>query len=197
MKKLILLVLACLGISALSFAQGDQQAREAIQKFDWTTTELQFYNLMLPILITKDEYKQILPPIEKARERVRRTYQKWAKEIHELQPEIDDALAASKDKDRVLPATLQAKIDHERGIMAADRLVMAQVNEDDVYDAIVKALNPGQQKAMANSLNPKMIDPSLKPDKMTQEDKLRLFIRDVLLTPDFYDDLVKMSLKAG
>ena|SRR2546421_4501619 len=195
MKRFIFLVLACMGMCTSAFGQADQQARNAVDRFFFKTTELQFYNLMLPILITKDQYKIILPAIEKARERVRQTYKKELEEIHGLDPDVDQALAAARDKDQVISGVLQAKLDKLKGGILMRRLIMAQLNENDVYDAIVKALNPGQQKAMANSLTPRLIDPNLKPDKMTQEDKLRLFVRDVLLTPDYYDDMVKMSMK--
>ena len=195
MKRFIFLVLACMGVCTSAFGQADQQARNAVDRFFFKTTELQFYNLMLPILITKDQYKIILPAIEKARERVRQTYKKELEEIHGLDPDVDQALAAARDKDQVISGVLQAKLDKLKGGILMRRLIMAQLNENDVYDAIVKALNPGQQKAMANSLTPRLIDPNLKPDKMTQEDKLRLFVRDVLLTPDYYDDMVKMSMK--
>jgi len=195
MKKLMLLVLACAGLSSIACAQSEAQARSEVEAFFYKTTELQFYNLMLPILITKDQFKVIMPAIEHSRERVRLTYKKELGQIHAVEDDVDHALIAAKDKDEVPTSVLEAKLDKVKGDILVNRLIMAQLNENDVYDVIMKTLSAGQQKAMANSLSPKLIDPNLKPDKMTQEDKLRLFIRDVLLSPDFYEDLVKMSIK--
>lgn len=197
MKMFFPATLALLALSVASFAQTPADDVNTVRQFNEKTRHLYFYNLMLPILITKDQFKVILPAIEKARERVRLTYKMERDLMKALEPKIDDSITAAAEKGQVPSAQLLAEVDQLRAKIGMQEFMMAQTNEDDVYQAISKTLNAGQLKAMANSLNPKLLNPNLKPDKMTQEEKLRLFISDVLLSIDYYDDLVKMSLKAS
>ena len=65
-------------------------------------------------------------------------------------------------------------------------------NENTVYDKIVLNLNAGQKKAMANDLDPASITPGIKVESMSDEAKIRFYIRNILLDPLCYDLLVKL-----
>jgi hypothetical protein len=150
---------------------------------------------MIPLLLDKAQINKMLPSVERARARV--TAQKKAeaealdkvdsKITAEVQKSIDTGVPPSKDFLQDL-AQMTARF-------SATRNTIADENTAAVLKVFKETLNAGQLKAAANSLAPQLFDPSLKPDQMTQDDKLRFFIREIFLDPQAYDILVRLAAK--
>jgi hypothetical protein len=62
-----------------------------------------------------------------------------------------------------------------------------------VMEAMKTSLNAGQMKVAANALDFKLYNPNIKPEEIKEEDRLRLYVQEVLLDPLAYDLLVKMQ----
>jgi hypothetical protein len=77
-----------------------------------------------------------------------------------------------------------------------NRSAVSTANTDLVLKKFKEVTNVGQQKAAINSLAPQLIDPSLDPKKMSDEDKLRFFIQQIFLDPQCYPILIRLAAKA-
>src|SRR5947209_426291 len=101
MKKILacLLVVAC--VAPLCVAQSDESRMAALNSFDYKVRKLELYNLLLPLLLSKEQLRAILPPIEKAREVVRIVRKSEVDEIKKLDVKADDALKAAEEKGAV------------------------------------------------------------------------------------------------
>ena len=66
-------------------------------------------------------------------------------------------------------------------------------NVDQVYTVMAATLNKGQLKAAANSLTLAFYEPNVKPEDATEEFRIRVFVREVMLDPVTYDLLLLMS----
>ena len=73
------------------------------------------------------------------------------------------------------------------------RQIAAGENADAVLAVLKSTLNAGQIKAAANSEDMKAFDPNLDPAKLSDDDKLKFYIKDIVLDPQAYDLLMRMS----
>jgi hypothetical protein len=194
MKKFLFMALLATCLVGVCHAQTEDEKNIAQIQFAAKVRKLVFYNTMLPVLMSKEQIRQILPLIEKGRERVRRVLLDEYNDIKPFQPQVDDAIKAAEDKGAVPTRDLLDKLAALVGMFKIRRAGIAEVNEDDVYDAAKKALKPSQMKILSNSINVKDYIPTAKPETMSEEDKVRLFVRNVLLDPDAYPVLVKLSI---
>lgn len=178
-------------LSSLSFAQADpwSKSEEVLAKVD----QLNLLNQINPLVLTKEQVRKLLPPIEKARQKVRDIKKAEAEEMKKLEVKVDAALAAGIDKGSVPSPDLMKEINATFQAMRVRRDLIAQENAENVYAVFRTTLNAGQLKAAANSLNPKLFNPNFKPEEMKDEDRHLLFVREIMLHPGTYDLLVKLS----
>lgn len=148
---------------------------------------------IIPVLLTRDQIRKLLLPIERCRGRVKELEKKEADELVKLEPSFDVALKEGTEK------TISPKretIDDMRNFLFAvriRRLALAQENIEEVMTAFMGNSNAGQRRAAANSLNPKFFNPNAKPEEMTEEQKIHVFVSEVLLHPLSYDLLIQLS----
>ena len=195
MKKLFAgFFLIVLAGASFVFARAEDDNANNLDRFDYKVRQIQLYNLLLPALLTKDELHKILPAIEKARQKVKDVHKTEVDLLKPLLGKVNDALKAAAERGAVPPKELVDQIAVMRGKIAVGRYLFAQLNTQDVFDVVKKTVNAGQFKVIANSLNPKDFDPKAKPDEMTQDEKVEMFVKEVLLNTEAYDLLVKMSM---
>lgn len=190
----IVCVLA-LTLVAFAGAQGvdDTTARKSGEIFD-KATRLDLMNQILPILFTKEQYRDILPAIERSRQRVRETEKLEADELKKLEPKLDAALKDANEKGAVPARELLTEVATMLRKFGITRRIISDQNTQEVMDAFNKTTNSGQKKAAANALNPRLFDSSAKPEEMKDEDKLRIFVREILLHPMAYEIMRKLSI---
>ncbi len=73
------------------------------------------------------------------------------------------------------------------------RRLIVQENVDDVTKVFLEVANSGQRRTAANSLNARLFNFGKKPEELTESDKVRMFVSEVLLHPQAYDLLVGLS----
>lgn len=156
--------------------------------------KLDLYNQILPLLFTKEQFRALLPAIERTRQRVRETEKLEFDELQKLEAEMDKALKDAADKQALPPAALMTKISNTLKKLSVARRLIVDMNIQEVNDAFIKVANPGQQKAAANSLNLALYYPNAKPEDVKDDQKLRIFVSEVLLHPAAYDLMRKLSL---
>jgi hypothetical protein len=149
-------------------------------------------NHILPILFTKAQLNAILPAIEKSRQTVNTAHDNEYHKLLELDPKVTAAIDKALNDGQVPGRDLLKTINDQMNTLQLTRMVLGRQNEGLVYEAITANLNSGQKKAMANDLDPATIVPGLKVETMSDEDKIRFYIRNILLDPLTYDLLVKL-----
>lgn len=185
-----------LGMATVGSAQTttpEDRAQKSFAIFE-KNIKLDLYNQILPLLFTKEQFRAILPAIERTRQRVRETEKLEFDELQKLEAEMDKALKDAADKQALPPAELMTKISNTLKKLSVARRLIVDMNIQEVNDAFMKVANPGQQKAAANSLNLALYYPNAKPEEVKNEQKLRIFVSEVLLHPAAYDLMRKLSL---
>lgn len=187
------LALSLVSVGSTQQITADQMAAQSSIIFD-KNLKLDLYNQILPILFTKEQLRAILPSIERARQTVRETEKLEFEELKKLEKELDAALKDAESNQKIPPPELMTKVSNTLKKLSTARMLIVQMNTQAVYDAFMKATNAGQQKAAANSLNMALIMPGTKPEDVKDEDKIRIYVREILLHPMGYDILRKLSL---
>jgi hypothetical protein len=195
MKTVLRLFLAALAgaavVVAVSQVSPDKARRsdEILRKM----RQIDLLNHILPVLLTKDQINRLLPAIERARSKVNTVQNEEANELIKFESKVDDAIAKGIQRELTPAKTLLIELNNNLTKFAFRRQLTGEENADMVLAVVKKELNAGQIKAMANSHDIAAFDPRVDVSKLTEDDKLKFFIKDVLLDPQAYDLLVKLA----
>lgn len=159
--------------------------------------QLDLLNHLLPLVMTKDQLNKVLTVVERCRAKVDRIRLDEANELLKYEPKIIDAIDRGVNKDLVPSKTLMVDLAKSFNAFSIRRQVAAGENADEVLAVMKKELNAGQLKAAANSHDHKVYDPNLDVSKLTEDDKLKFYIKDVILDPSCYELLIKLTKSAG
>lgn len=194
-------ILICLGIIAGFFGIGHgMQTPEEIKKSEQTMMKLRqidLLNQIIPLALTKDQIDKILPVVERARAKVKQIQKAEAEQLAKLDGKISAAIKDAEDKQVAPPKALLDELAKATFDMGMKRRVAIDENTDAVIATFNEVCNAGQKKAAINSLAPELIDPTLDSKKMTDDDKLRFFVREILLDPQSYDVLLALEKTAS
>lgn len=182
----------CLALLVLTATPAPAQKTDA-QRINRKVSQVMLYNQILPLLLTKAQAKAILPTIEAAREAERKLSAEEVKVMARNESQLDAILAAAKKEHRIPSNDEMAPIRKMLANLSTARQVMVGNESQKVSDALAKVCNKGQLKAAANSFDPRWFDRTLDPAKMSEGEKLRLFVRLVLMDPEAYPILVELS----
>jgi len=171
----------------------DARAERSTQIYE-KNIKLDLYNQILPILLTKEQFRPILQAVERCRQRVTETEKLEYEELRKLEADMDKALKDAGEKLVIPPPELMTRISNTLKKLGTARRLIIQMNTDEVLEAFMKAANAGQQKAAANALNMALFAPGVKVETMKDEDKIRIFVQEVLLHPSAHDILKKLAL---
>ncbi|MBV6459516.1 MAG: hypothetical protein HONBIEJF_02664 [Fimbriimonadaceae bacterium] len=188
-----LLVTLVLGLAAVGAAQTGSKESQKADEILMRIRELDLLNQILPIVFTKEQVTKILPAVERARKEVAKAEQNELEAMKKLDEKIQKAVKEAYATGQVPTRELLGEAAKLIKELTLKRLIVASQNADHVFRVLDDTLNRGQKKAVANALEPSLIDPSLDKEKMTEEEKLRFFVRIILLDPIAYDILVKLG----
>lgn len=195
MVRVLMLVMALVAAASVAAQPVSQEERakrsdEILKKM----RQMELANQILPLVMTKEQLKQILPPIEKARANVRDLQNEEFETMRKFEERLDTAIKNATDKGQLPGQALLVEMNRLLMAFSLKRQAAASENVTTVLDVLNKTLNAGQLKAAANSLDLKLFDPSVKPEELTETAKVRFYVGQVLLDPLAYDLLVKMSM---
>lgn len=184
---------------AVTIAGAQTPPSPAQQKADQVllkARKVDLLNQILPVLMTKDQIGKLLPVIEKARAAVKAVEEKERGELGALEPKLDAAIKEALDKNLVPSRDVLNNAYATFQMMQLRRQSIVNQNVDALLKVIDESWNAGQRKAAAQALRPEAFDPTLDSSKMTDEQKLRFYVRVILLDPYAYDLLIKLREKA-
>lgn len=194
--SIALLSLCALSLSAASFGQirttpGGARSDAILRRI----RQVEAIVNVLPVVFTKDQLKVVVPALAKARALELDIRKSEDTELLKLEAKLDKAYKDGIDKGIYPPDALQAEVATlVRALQIRRQLAMNEMI-DMVQEALKKTLNEGQIKVMANTVKPEKIDPRLDPAKMSQDEKLRLYIRVILLDESSYELLLEFLAK--
>jgi hypothetical protein len=198
MKHLLICLSLLMTLMTGAFAQttADEQGKRAdeiIKKM----RQIDLLTQMLPMALTKEQITKLLTPIEKARQRVKDEQKEEFKLLTKYESRINDAVKAGIDKGDVPDVAFLRELSALFLTMSMRRDAIANENAEAVLKEMKAVLNAGQLKVAANSLNPKLFDPGIKLEEMTQDQKILFFVREILLDQQSYDILRQLLKRAS
>ncbi len=196
MKLVSFFVAGALALGAIAGAQTPskniQDANQVLVNID----KLNVVKFVLPLLLKKKQIGDMMAAMEKCRSKELEVRESDAKELLKLDAEVKKAVTAAVEKGDYPDKKLQAKVIAVQEAILTRRRIAVNENVQVLEDAAKLSLDEGQLKVMVNILDPKSVDPSAKPDKMTDEEKRRFYLRAVFLDGLTYELLKVMYKKA-
>ncbi len=193
MKRFLIVLSVVLAIAGAAFAQPtSEKAKQSTATLE-KMRQIDLLNHLLPLVMTKEQIRKILPIIEKARRDVRTQEDLEAKILGQYAAKVNKAVQDGIEKGDVPDKELLRELNAVIRTFTMQRAAIASDNTKMVLEIVKTTLNAGQMKAAGNSLDFKLYNPNIKPEEIKDEDRLNLFIQEILLDPLAYDLLVKMQ----
>lgn len=202
-KKFFLTAVALMMLSTATLAMQDGAAGQDAANADISKGDvalrikrLDLLNQILPVLFTKEQFRQLLPVIERSRAEEKKHLELEQTKMKEKSAKVEAAIKAAEEKGELPPDELIAELAQlHRALFVARQALVAQQTEK-VVTAMKTILNEGQIKAAANSLDPRIFNPEAKVEDMSDDEKLSVWTRYVLMDPLAYDILLALNKNA-
>jgi hypothetical protein len=151
---------------------------------------------LLPLVIQKAQYPVILAGIDKARDLEKEEKAKEDTALAEMEPSVSDAVDNGIQKGIYPPKDLQQSISDQIRKLNFQQIKVGAEMIKTVYDTIESSLNDGQRKTMEGSFSNEFISPT-SPSTVTDDVKLRFYVKAVFLDEDAYDLISEMAKHAS
>ncbi|MEZ0324701.1 MAG: hypothetical protein ACAH95_02245 [Fimbriimonas sp.] len=184
MKSFLLCIAFCLTIVGAASAQPITTERG--KKSDEIVVKLRkidLLNQILPLLLTKEQINRILPLIEQARAKQKLILSQEDDELAKLQPQIEETYAKAVEKNEYPTKEFSSMIAAKTKAMSMKRSIALIEMVEVVQDNLLKILNEGQRKALIGSFDARFIDPTKKPEEISEGTRTRFYVERVLLDP--------------
>ncbi|QYK56581.1 MAG: hypothetical protein KF733_03655 [Fimbriimonadaceae bacterium] len=189
MKPRLYLALAVLALAGGAFAQPKADPATQATRILEKVRKLDLLNQIVPVLLKPDQLQKLLTPIEKARQADKQLQAKELEEMKAMEARVDKAIDEANKKDLVPSRELLADLIKLFKKFELRRAAMVQEQTDKVFASVKEVLDEGQRKAATNSLDPSIGAQGKDLSKLTDDDKLRAWVRVVLMDPMTYDIL--------
>ncbi|RYG33213.1 hypothetical protein EON81_18740 [bacterium] len=194
--KAALALLAAFAIAAPASAQSDDvtSRTQAVQR---KMRDMDLIIQILPLSLTTEQIDPILSELEKIRAEQKKILENEDKDLLAFETKLDKTLEDAREKGKYPSKDAMAESNNLLRILSGRRSVARSVFIERVYKIVKDKLNDGQLTVMEKSLDPKLIDPTIKLEG--REEKIRFFVRIVFMDPQAYDVLKKeyIRLKKG
>lgn len=154
--------------------------------------QLQLLNQIMPLLMTKEQWRKVLPSVEEAREAVRRTEKLEVDELKKLQTRMDESYKNALEKGELPKKELLIEFQLKLSDFSKTRRIISDINTTKVLEAFTATANEGQKKTAIGSITP--ADYGYKPDELKDDARLKLFVSEIMLNPLAYDIMRKLSI---
>ncbi len=193
--------LAALALSAVLMTSASAQIITTTKGPKSDATNLKIHKLdlvlkILPLALKKEQYKDLLLAVAKARQKERELLEKEDETLEQLDSKLTDSLDAALTKGAYPSPELVTEVSNKTRDSGLRRsFLMAQLTES-IYKDLTQSLNAGQIKVMAGSFDDRYIDPSAKKGDLKDDLKVRFFITNVILDPYSFDILGSLETAA-
>lgn len=192
MKYLIAILAAAVIMTGASLQQVSKNDKYGINPVMDKLAQIDKANQILPLLLTKDQIKQLLPKIERCRENIRNQEKKEADRIKVLGPDADKVynetlkgIVPSQDFLSKTRSLFDQFAQERNGVKAANSIILIEAM-DQIFDR-------GQKQRIIGVVDKVFNERSMKWESGTEGEKLSFFALNVLLDDDGYQFLVKLG----
>ncbi|MFN8138356.1 MAG: hypothetical protein U0R49_01005 [Fimbriimonadales bacterium] len=192
MKYLIAILSAAVIMTGASLQQVSKNDKYGINPVMDRLAQIDKANQILPLLLTKDQIKQLLPKIERCRENIRNQEKKEADRIKVLGPDADKVynetlkgIVPSQDFLSKTRSLFDQFAQERNGVKAANSIILIEAM-DQIFDR-------GQKQRIIGVVDKVFNERSMKWESGTEGEKLSFFALNVLLDDDGYQFLVKLG----
>lgn len=192
-RRTLALLAVTLAVLAPSLALAQIQSNPVADRIALKVRKLDLLNQLLPVLMTKEQIRKMLPTIEKARQAEKDQTAKELELMKKYEGKLDAAISAAINKKQVTKIEVLRDLRAMVRGLSISRMAMVGNYTDIVRTKFVEVMNAGQVKAASNALDPRLVEPNADLSKLTSDQKLKLWIRSILLDPLAYDLLVELS----
>jgi hypothetical protein len=189
----------CLALAAsLSFSQEVTQAGKDVDTVLLKISKLNIVKYVTPLLLKKSQINALMTTIEKCQSKQKEIVELDAKEFksRKLDVNIDKALDEALNEGSYPKRELQAEIIKVQDALLVRRQIATTEMVSMLLDTCKKNLNEGQMVVMRNLTDPNYVEGQTKASKLSDDEKTKLYIREVLLSPLTYDILKQLAKHA-
>jgi hypothetical protein len=193
--RLLFAVFMLLAAFAFAGAQEPTAQQKASDATLAKVRKLEVYNQLLPVLLTQDQVKALLKVVEKHRAEAAKMEAEEFKWLQSVDKEISDELKASEERGVVPdPKVLDTVILYFTAF-SLKRKALIDETVIELAKAMKANLNEGQIRAAANALDSRFYTLTKPKEELTENERLDVWIRVVLLENHAYHILVEMAKK--
>ena len=142
---------------------------------------------ILPLALNKDQYKDLLIDIGKARQKWRGQMEKEDAAIASLASEISDTLDSAVNKGVYPSKEFQTKVAQMNNNANLQESILQEELIETILADVTKSFNAGQMKVMAGSYADSFVQPGAKPGDLKADRKIKFFIWNVFMDPWAFD----------
>jgi len=176
-----------------AWAQSDAvSVRKQGEPIMFKAARLQAFNHLLPLFLTKDQLKELLPLIEEARKEDRELALKEIQTMRQMEREIDEALKKAEEGS-VPTQELMADFQKRINAIGLTRQLLYGKHETLILQFVNAKLTAAQRRAAANSLTVTIKGEAERP---SEEELLKVWIGIALLEPAAYEALLAIYKRA-
>jgi len=155
--------------------------------------QIDILNQILPLGIRKEQFNGILTAMEKARQKEKKIRELEDDDLEKIAPDVKGAVKDATEKGKFPDHDMQVRVLKLLNAMAIRRQVAVSEMVQDFVDATANIFDAGQKKVMENSLDKAALDPTVKPAEMSDDQKLKFFVKKVFMDSTAYDLLLKLQ----
>lgn len=189
----------CLALaSSLCLAQEPTQAGKDIDAIILKINKLNIVKYITPLLLKKSQMNALMTTLEKCQTKQKEIIESDAKEFkaRKIEGEIDKALDEALNDGSYPKRELQGKIIAIQDALLLRRKIATTEMVEMLFETTKKNLNEGQLTVMRNLTDPNYVEGQTKASKLPDEERTKLYIREVLLSPLAYDILKQLAKRA-
>ncbi len=171
---------------------GQQPPKRTITEVQTMLGEIDVANRILPLVLTKEQIRKILPVIERCRQNVRNQEQKEARELLAMAEEIEK-VHAGVIKGVVPSPEFLAKMNDVFKRFENERNAVKMANGILLGQTLNEVLHDGQKRAIVNVVDKVFNEQNRKWEEASEDAKIQFFALGILMSEDGYNFLVKLN----
>jgi hypothetical protein len=196
MKFRILLLLAVALCSSFGYSQEITQAGKDVDATLLKINKINILKYVTPLLLKKTQLNSLMSTMEKCQAKQSEIIALDAKEFKKIEAEIDKALNGALNDGTYPKRELQAKVIQIQDALLLRRKIATAEMVDMLLETCRKSLNEGQLKVMGGLTDPNYVEGETKASKLPDDEKIKLYIREILLSPLTYDIFKQLAKRA-
>lgn len=179
-------------LTLLTWLPSQQPTKRTIAEVQTMLGEIDVANRILPLVLTKEQIRKLLPVIEKCRQNARNQEQKEARELLAMADEIEK-VHMNTLKGVVPSPEFLAKMNEIFKRFENERNAVKMANGILLGQTLDEVLHDGQKRAIVGVVDKVFNEQNRKWEDASEGAKIQFFALGILMSEDGYNFLVKLN----